>query len=96
VNPDFGAQWEERRSRSRVRKEAFTAVKARAKGMSREEIRHAYIAELRARNLKIPADPVLDAAVDSIKGNPLPAARLLGQNLAGMGKELHKLFTQGR
>jgi hypothetical protein len=37
-------------------------------------------------------------ARDSITGNPLPAARLLGHQLATMGKEIHKLtklFTQG-
>ena len=86
------------RSRSRARKEAFTAAKARAAGRNREEIRRLCIAELRARNLEIPPDPILDAAIDSITGNPLPAARLLGHQIATMGKEIHKLtklFTQG-
>jgi hypothetical protein len=96
--PDFGALWEESRNRSRARREAFAATKARATGLSREEIRQAYIAELHARNLNIPAAPILDAAVDSITGNPLPAARILSKHLATMGKDLHKLtklFTQG-
>jgi hypothetical protein len=86
------------RRRSRVRKEAFTATKARAAGLNREQVREAYLEELHARNLKIPPDPILKVAVDSIMGNPLPAARLLGQHLTAMGKEIHKLtklFTQG-
>ena len=96
--PDFGARWEESRNRSRARKEAFTAAKARAAGKNREEIRRLYLDELHARNLEIPADPILGAAIDSISGNPFPAARLLGHQLTTMGKEIHKLtkiFTQG-
>jgi hypothetical protein len=98
INPDSGAQWEEQRNLSRARKEAFTATKARATGLSREEIRRVYLAELHARNLPIPDDPILKTAVDSITGDPLPAARLLGHQLTTMGKEIHKLtklFTQG-
>jgi hypothetical protein len=98
VNPDFGARWEESRNRSRARKEAFTAAKAHAAGKSREEIRRLYLAELHARDLQIPADPILDAAIDSIAGNPLPAGRLIVHQLTTMGKEIHKLtklFTQG-
>ena len=98
VNPDFGARREESRNRSRARKEAFTAAKAHAAGKNREEIRQLYLAELRARDLQIPADPLLDTAIDSLTGNPLPAARLLGHQLTAMGKEIHKLtrlFTQG-
>lgn len=97
-NPDFGARWEESRNRSRAGKEAFAAARARAAGKNREEIRRLYLAELHARNLQIPADPILDTAIDSITGNPLPAARLLGHQLISMGKEIHKLtklFTQG-
>jgi hypothetical protein len=90
--PDFSTQWEEARARSRASREAFAATKARAAGLDREQIRQAYIAELRARSLKIPPDPVLKVAVDSLMGNPLPAARLLGQNLTAMGKEIHKLI----
>jgi hypothetical protein len=99
INPDFRAQWEEAQDRSRVRKEAFAATKARAAGLNREQVRQAYLEELHARNLKIPPDPVLKVAVDSIMGNPLPAARLLGQHFTAMGKEIHnliKLFTQDR
>jgi hypothetical protein len=54
------------------RKEAFTAAKARAAGKNREEIRRLYLAELHARNLQIPDDHILDAAVDSIPETPSP------------------------
>jgi hypothetical protein len=46
-------------------------------------------AELRARNLKVPAEPVLDAVVDHIAGNPLPAIRVLGESLFQTGKALY-------
>ena len=44
-----------------------------------------YVAELRARGLKVPGDPVLEAVADRITGNPLPAIRLAGESLARMG-----------
>jgi hypothetical protein len=96
--PDFGEIREEARRRSQLRNEAFRATQARATGKSRAEIREIYLAELRARDLRMPAEPVLDALVERIKGNPLPAARVLGESLAGIGKgfhELFKLFRQG-
>jgi hypothetical protein len=96
---DFSELREEARRRSKARRAAFEAARACAAGKSREEIREIYVAELRARDLKIPADPVLDAAVERIKGNPLPAARVLGESLVQMGKglyELSRLFRQGR
>jgi hypothetical protein len=76
---DFAEMREERQRRSRAGKEAVAATRARAAGKSREEIREIYIAELHARNLKVPAEAVLDAAVDHITGNPLPAIRVLGE-----------------
>jgi hypothetical protein len=96
---DFGELREETRRRSLARKEAFGAARAHAAGKSREEIREIYVAELRARDLKIPAEPVLDAVVEHITGNPLSAARLLGESLVQIGKgiyELSRLFRQGR
>jgi hypothetical protein len=96
---DFDELREETRRRSLVRKEAFGAARARAAGESREEIREIFVAELRARDLKIPAEPVLDAVVEYITGNPLPAARVLGESLVQIGKgiyELSRLFRQGR
>jgi len=70
----------------------------RAAGKSKAEIAEIYVSELRARGLKVPAEPVLDAIVDRLCGNPLPAARVLGESLAQMGKGLHELsriFRQG-
>jgi hypothetical protein len=96
--PDFGEMQEEARRRRQLRKEAFQATQARATGKSRAEIREIYVAELRARDLKIPAETILEAIVDHLNGNPLPAARALGETLVGMGKgfrELFKVFGQG-
>ena len=95
--PDFGKRWEEARDRSRARKEAASAVRSRIAGRSRAEIRDMYVAELQARELRIPSDVVLDAVVDSLTGNPLPAARLGAESLIGLGRSLHdvaKLFRQ--
>lgn len=97
--PDFSEMREEARRRSQLHKDAFQATRARAAGKSRAEIREIYIAELRARDLRIPDEPILDAIVERVNGNPLPAVRVLGENLAGMGKgfhELFKLFRQGQ
>jgi hypothetical protein len=94
--PDFGELREEARRRSRARREAFEATRARAAGKSREEIRKMYVAELRARGLKVPEDPVLEAVADRITGNPLPAIRLAGEGLARMGKGLYDLYRHFR
>lgn len=51
-----------------------------------------YIAELIARGLKKPSDAVLDAVVDRITGDPLPAVRLAAHSLVQVGKGLHGLF----
>lgn len=89
--PDFDKLREDVLRRSRARKEAFEATRARAAGKSREEIREIYAAELRIRGMKIPKAAVLDAVADRINGNPLPAARLLGESLAQMGKGLYDI-----
>jgi hypothetical protein len=95
--PEFGKRWEEARDRSRARKEAASAVRSRTAGRSRAEIRDMYVAELRARELRVPSDVVLDAVVDSLTGNPLPAARLGAESVIGLGRSLHdlaRLFRQ--
>jgi hypothetical protein len=89
---DLSELWEERRSRRRAGREAFEATRARAAGLSREEIRQTYIAERRARQLNVPAEPVLDAVVEQIAGNPLPVARLLGERVVQLGKGFHDLY----
>src|SRR5215472_3573822 len=96
--PDFGKSWEDARRRSRARKEAFESARARAAGKSRDEICDIYLAELNARGLTAPGEAILDAVVDRIGGNPLPAARLAAEGLAPMGKalrELARIFRSG-
>ena len=62
-----------------------------------EEIREIYISEMRARNLKVPAEPVLDAVVDHITtGNPLPGIRVLGETLFQTGKEINDAMSRPR
>lgn len=89
--PDFGKIREEARNRSRARKEAFESARARAAGKTRDETREIYLAELNARSLTVPRDDLLEALVDRIGGNPLPAARLTAEGLAQMGKALHEI-----
>ncbi len=89
--PEFGEMWEDAQRRSRARKEAFQAARAQAAGKGRDEIREIYLAELAARGLERPSGAVLDAIVDRISGNPIPAARLAVESLVQVGKELHKL-----
>ena len=97
--PDFGELREQAQRDSRARKEALMAARARAAGRSRQEVREIYVAELSARGMKVPAEPVLDAIVEHITtGNPLPAARLLGESLVQLGKGLYglaRLFGPG-
>jgi hypothetical protein len=97
--PDVAQMREDARHRSGARKEAFETTRARASGKSRDEIRQIYVAELTARGLKVPREDVLDAVVDHITGNPLPAVRLGVEGLAQMGKALHdvsRIFRPGR
>ena len=41
-----------------------------AAGKTRDEIRDLYIAELRARGLETPPEPLLGAAIDMLSGDP--------------------------
>jgi hypothetical protein len=65
---------------------AFNATRRIAAGKSRAEIRELYLAELRARDLDPPPEQRLEATVEHIAGNPIPAARLAMQGLARLGK----------
>jgi hypothetical protein len=94
--PDFGKIREDAQSRSHARKEAFESARARAAGKDRDEIREIYVAELNSRDLRAPREENLDAAVDRITGNPLPAARLTVKSLPQSGKALHKLSRMFR
>jgi hypothetical protein len=66
--------------------EALYAVRARAAGMSREEIKDAYVAELHSRGLAVPAEPAFDGIVDAIACYNRLGAGLLGRSLAGLAK----------
>jgi hypothetical protein len=93
---DFGERWDDTRRRTLARREAFQAAQARSAGKSRAEIRDIYLAESSARGLKQPNDTVLDAIVDRINGNPLPAVRVAAESLVQMGKGIHALSRQFR
>ncbi len=97
--PDFAEVREQARRRSQARREAYDATRARAAGKSRAEIRDLYVAELSARGVRAPTERVLDAVVERIAGNPLPAARVLGESLVQIGKgfyELSRFFRHPR
>ena len=94
--PDFSKKWEDARSRSRAGKEAFESARALAAGKDRDEIREIYVAELSSRGLRAPREDHLDAAVDRITGNPLPAARLAVESLTRSGKALYELSRMFR
>jgi hypothetical protein len=95
---DFSEIREEARRRSRARRAAFESARAQAAGKSRDEIGQIYRAELNARGLPEPRRDILDAVVERITGNPLPAARLAVQRLAQLGgalTELSRIFRSG-
>ena len=72
--PGFEEYWGTYKWQSRQRSEAwdqaFNAARIAAPGKTRDEIRDLYIAELRARGLEIPSEPLLGAAIDLLSGNP--------------------------
>ena len=95
--PDFAELREKAKRRSRAGHEAYEAARARSAGKTRDEIRDIYLSELNARGMKKPAEPILDAVVERIAGNPLPAVRLLGEIVGQIGKglyDLSRLFRQ--
>jgi hypothetical protein len=69
--------------------EALDAARARAAGMSREEIKDVYEAELHSRGLELPAEPVIiDACVEAIARYCGREAGLAGRSLASLAKLL--------
>jgi len=65
---EFPPDLRDARHLSQLRKEAFHATQARAAGGSSAEIREIYVAEMRARSLKIPPEQIVDALVERING----------------------------
>jgi hypothetical protein len=99
---DFERQWQERWEGSprdpwqlRVAKrEALEAARAAGAGRSRAQIREIYVAELRARGLRVPSDLMLDATADAIARNSdgfslVYKVRLLAE----AGQQLRNLFS---
>jgi hypothetical protein len=80
-----GTYKSESRQRSPAQDEAFNAARAvTAAGKTRDEIRDLYIAELRARGLEIPREPLLEAVIDMLSGDPR----------AGLGKVWKAMFRE--
>jgi hypothetical protein len=84
------------RRNGRARKAAFDAARARASGKDRDDVRDIYVEELRARDLSVPAEPVLDGIAESITGSHLDHVRLLGKALSEMGKGLYDIYRLHR
>lgn len=63
------------RERDEARKQALRAVRRAGRGRTREELRDLYVAELRARGLKVPPEPSLEADIDFLTGHPLQGLR---------------------
>jgi hypothetical protein len=51
---DFREMWAKSRNELQSRREAFKAAQASAAGKDREQLKDLYVAELRARGLKMP------------------------------------------
>jgi hypothetical protein len=81
---------------SRLRREAFDAVRARAAGRSRAEIRDLYQDELCARGVRIPADEVLDAKADAIARDYRSSARMAGSAVADLAKLVGSMLRAPR
>lgn len=77
--PRFEDWWEtyksDQRLRSQAQAEAFNAARNAAPGKTRDQIRELYTAELQARDLEIPQEPLLEARVESLSGEPRAARR---------------------
>jgi hypothetical protein len=86
--PDFREEMAKYQRATQLRRKAAEAVRARAAGKSRKELKDLYTAELRSRGLKIPPEQILDANIDAITGNYLSAFRWLGRSVASAGKLL--------
>jgi hypothetical protein len=90
VIPDRGehearGEWEHR-----ARREALDVVRAGSAGMSREQVRDLFVAELQARGAEVPPDVILDGYLRVMTSGYLPAARFVGRSLAGLVKFLDR------
>ena len=83
---DFRDGWAKYRRESQSRRQAFKAALDSAAGPDREQLKGAYVAELRSQGLTIPDDEDLDAAIDAQLGDHLTGARLVGREVVSLGK----------
>lgn len=83
---DFRDGWARYRRESQSRRQAFKAALASAAGTDREQLKGAYVTELRSRGLTIPGDEDLDATIDAQMGDHLTGARLVGREVGNLGK----------
>ena len=56
-----------------ARREAMRAAQAASRGKTRAQVLDIYRAELRARDLELPPEPILDAYLDFLTGHRLRA-----------------------
>jgi len=90
VIPDLG-EYQARALRDHLaRKEALDVVRAGSAGMSREQVRDLFVAEMQARGAEVPPDVILDGYLRMMTSSYLPAARFVGRSLAGLVKFLNR------
>ena len=75
---DFREMWARSRNELQSRRESFKAAQASAAGKDRGQLKDLYVAELRARRLKIPDDEGLDAAIEAHMREAGSFGKLLG------------------
>lgn len=85
---DFAEKWAESRHEFKSRREAFKAAQASAADQDREQLKDLYVAELRSRGRKIPADDALDAAIAAHMDSYPTGARFVGREVLSLGKRL--------
>jgi hypothetical protein len=93
---DPGERFEKRRQRPQVRRDALQAVRAASGGKTRDEVRQLYVDEMRSRGVDLPREDIVEAHLDWIAGNPLPALRIGGESLAQAGKGIADLIRMFR
>jgi hypothetical protein len=81
--------------REEAQQEAFEAARAAVDGKTRDEVRDLYVAELRARGLDVPPEPLLEVAVDLLTGHHVRALVDMGKGITKFTKLARTLFSPG-
>jgi hypothetical protein len=84
----FAETWAQSRHEFQSQREAFRAAQTSAVGADREQLKDLYVAQLRARGLKILDGQALDAAIDAHMDSDLTGVRLVGREVVNLGKRL--------